>query len=96
MKMKVDINGETKVIIFYLRETDLKSIALMCHKEEHLDHALDWIMHRLRETMFVLQDALGIDYREYRPNVSILDDVAFNAITPDENTGLIIIQGREF
>ena len=85
--MKLNINKETKTIIFYLRKSDLKNLIQQCPP----DRAAVWFSHRLKEITFILHDAIMNDYPEFKPSISIVSDDEFNDIALDEETEQIVI-----
>jgi len=87
MKMKVNINGETKTIIFYFRRSDLINLIQQCPPER----AAVWFSHRLKEHMFMLHDSIMNDHPEFKPDIAIINDDEFDTIALDERTELIVI-----
>jgi hypothetical protein len=88
MKMKVNINKETKTIFFYFRRSDIINLILQCPP----DRAAIWFSHRLKEIIFILHDAIMRDYPEFKPDITIINDDEFDAIPLDERTEIIVIE----
>jgi hypothetical protein len=88
MKMKLNINKETKSVVFYFRRSDLINLIQQCPPER----AALWFSHRLKEIIYILHDSIMNDHPEFKPDITIINDDEFDAIALDERTELIVIE----
>jgi hypothetical protein len=88
MKIKMNMNKETKLVVFYFRRSDLKNLIQQCPP----NRAAIWFSKRLKEIIYMLQDSVMNDHPEFKPDITIINDDEFDAIALDERTELIVIE----